>query len=483
MKQSVSLAVFVLAGLAQAQLTLVERADLHASLSVELTATGEERAAVTVPAPISFPAATHAALGTALARAAGCQAHDLQPAPYPARLVVHCSIRRPSEAGLHTQVRLSELAETLGTLGVTQLEVEFTFPRLGDVTITPDVPSRGGYRMASYAVDALPREITIEAGIDKAHVRTLAAGVALLMLLPFLLMLVKPRTLIHLIATTQTLVLFGWATWTWVLLETQAWTLCELASGSQYTALLLLLATPLAAVWIGSQLAAIQYARLAPPGANVALYRQAKFCIGGLVVFLFTTIFEVFASPDDTGIFARLGIGLGGAILCVVRLRLASRGARHPLTDGELRRRIFELAARAGVRLRGVTILTGSQTRPPAAFATRWGGILLTDGLLKRLPRREVDAIVCHELSHTGPKSRVMMSVLYVIVICTTMTAQFVPETVMLFPLLIVAIVLGLKAWKRSEERAADRNSIRWSHDPEAMISGLARVSLASGMP
>jgi Zn-dependent protease with chaperone function len=475
--QRVSLALFVLASLAPAQLTLVQRADVRADLLVELTAKSDERATLTVPVPLDQ------ALGSAFARAVGCQPNDLQPAPYPARLNVHCSIRRSAQAGLHTQVRLSELAERLGALGVKQLEVEFTFPKLGDVTITPAIPSRGSYRMTSYAVDAVPKAFTIDVGINKGHVRTLAAGTAGLMLLPFVLMLVKPRTLIHLIATTQALFLLGWAAWTWVLLDAQAWTLCELASGNAYTTLLLLFATPLAPVWIGSQLAAIHYARLAPPGANVALYRQAKFWIGGIVVFLFTTIFGVFAGPDDTGIFGLLCIGLGGAILCVVRLRLASRGSSHPLTAGELRQRIFELAARAGVRIRGVTILTGSETRPPAAFATRWGGILLTDGLLKRLPKREVDAIVCHELSHTGSKSKVMMYVLYVFVLCTTMAAEFVPGTVMLFPLLIVALVLSFKAWRRSQERAADRDSVGWSRDPEAMISGLARVSLVSGMP
>jgi len=191
----------------------------------------------------------------------------------------------------------------------------------------------------------------------------------------------------------------------------------------------------------------------------------------------------VFAAPDDRQGFAILWIGLGGAILFVAWLRFASRGASHPLAAGELRDRIFALAARAGVRIRGVTILTGSETRPPAAFATRWGGILLTDGLLQRLSKREVDAIVCHELSHAAPKSRVMMAVLYVVVISTTMTAEFVPGTMMLFPLLILAMVLAFKAWRRSEERAADRDSVRWSQDPEAMISGLARVSLSSGMP
>src|SRR6185437_10858358 len=101
---------------------------------------------------------------------------------------------------------------------------------------------------------------------------------------------------------------------------------------------------PLAAVWMGSRLAAPHYARLAPAGANVQRYRQAKFWIAGIVVFLFTTIFGVFAGSGETGMFARLWIGVGGAIVCAAWLRFVSRGTRHPLAASELRQRISELA-------------------------------------------------------------------------------------------------------------------------------------------
>jgi hypothetical protein len=102
---------------------------------------------------------------------------------------------------------------------------------------------------------------------------------------------------------------------------------------------------------------------------------------------------------------------------------------------------------------------------------------------LRRLSKREVDAIVSHEIAHTRPKSRIMISVTYMIVVAMTLTVQFVPETITLLPLLVVALVLAFKAWRRSEERAADRDSIRWSQEPEALISGLARASLSGGMP
>jgi heat shock protein HtpX len=470
--------LIALGNLSPAQFTPVERNGLRADLQVELAARGELRATLTVPA---LTGKAEAAVGSALASAAGCRAEDLRPVEYQARFRVHCAAGRAPEGGLHATVRLSGLKETLRALGVGQLGMELTFPKLDGVVIAPNIGSGGSYRVASYAIDTVPEEITIDAGIDRARVRTLGCGIAGLMLLPFVLMLARPRTLLHLIATTQTLFLLGWAGWTWVLIRTHAWTLCELAAGNTY-APLLLLAAPIAAVWIGSELGAIQYARLAPPGANVALYRQGKFWIGSIVAFFFMTIFGIFAAPDDNGM-ARLGIGLVAVMVAVVRLRAASRGASHPLAAGELRERIFALAAQAGARIRGVTILTGAETRPPAAFATRFGGILLTDGLLKKLSRREVDAIVCHEFSHTGPRSRVMMYVLYALVISTTMAAQFMPETPLLFPILIVAAVVGFKAWRRGEERAADRDSVRWSRDPEAMISGLARVSLASGMP
>jgi hypothetical protein len=40
-----------------------------------------------------------------------------------------------------------------------------------------------------------------------------------------------------------------------------------------------------------------------------------------------------------------------------------------------------------------------------------------------------------------------------------------------------------IKAWRRAGEWKADLDSVRWSGDPEAMITGLARVSRAHGMP
>ncbi len=144
---------------------------------------------------------------------------------------------------------------------------------------------------------------------------------------------------------------------------------------------------------------------------------------------------------------------------------------------------MFELAAKAGVKLRGVSILTSATPRPPVAFATRWGVVFLNDGLLRDLSRREVDAIVCHELSHLRPSKRSGLAVPYMLVVASVLGAHWVPNFVDFIPALLLAAYFLVKAWRRAGERAADLDSVRWSGDPEAMITGLARVSYANGMP
>jgi hypothetical protein len=39
------------------------------------------------------------------------------------------------------------------------------------------------------------------------------------------------------------------------------------------------------------------------------------------------------------------------------------------------------------------------------------------------------------------------------------------------------------KLWRRREEYKADLDAVRWSGDPEALISGIARISYANHMP
>src|SRR5262249_34200220 len=138
--------------------------------------------------------------------------------------------------------------------------------------------------------------------------------------------------------------------------------------------LLAMMAPPLAAVWIGSRLAAVGYTRLAPNGLDARYYRQMRFRTGAAVTCLVSTLLNPLISSFNSSLGSVL-LGVLLAVACLVSVRRGSRGGSHPLTEGELKKRIFELAAKGGVKLRSVLILTSANPRPPAAFATRWGAI------------------------------------------------------------------------------------------------------------
>lgn len=72
----------------------------------------------------------------------------------------------------------------------------------------------------------------------------------------------------------------------------------------------------------------------------------------------------------------------------------------HPIAAGELRDRVFGLAARAGVPLRQLYYFETSHLATGNAFAIGAGYVALTDRPLGSLDRLETDAVVAHELSH-----------------------------------------------------------------------------------
>src|SRR5262249_38147324 len=91
---------------------------------------------------------------------------------------------------------------------------------------------------------------------------------------------------------------------------------------------------------------------------------------------------------------AAVGCAFAGFVLAIwVAGRRAGQLGLRPesATSGSLRDRLFELAARAGVRVRQVYVLSASRVKLANAFAVRGGNIALTDHLLQQLSRREVE--------------------------------------------------------------------------------------------
>ncbi len=153
------------------------------------------------------------------------------------------------------------------------------------------------------------------------------------------------------------------------------------------------------------------------------------------------------------------------------------------VTHGELRERIFALAQRAGVRLRQLYVVPMARSFMANAFAVRGHTVVLTDFLLAHLSRREVDAVLAHELTHLKRRHPLLLLALAVAV---GATCVWIPGASGVGPSL-VAVTLGtlvlFNLVSRRFERQADAGAVALTGDPEALISALARLSRLNCMP
>ena len=448
---------------------LLAQGQRRAYLSIETTSGGNLDATLTIPnTPVP------SALPAALAHSIGC-ANPGSHQPDDPRIVIVCPAARTSALGFHAAFRLADLRSLLAETGADELIVTLTPPRLPRLQLDPQI----GH--IAYTLDQLPPLISLDAGFSESDVRTLAATAAAMILAPLLLLILRPRDFLQLRVQVEGIFVFSWIVWIWVVLRTEAGALLTFLTGHWLSGVLML-APPLAAVWIGSRLAARAYERMTPCGISVEHYRQARFWTGAAAASIASSLLILLMSNFENALQTSYA-GIALTVGCILRARSLSRGGSHPIAVGELRQRIFALAEKAGVNLRGISMITAPEPRPPIAFATRYGVVMVNQDLLRLLPRREVDAILCHELSHIGPSSRAAMLGVYFILVATVIGVQFQPNLANVIPLSLLATYFLVKFWRRNRERKADQDSVRWSGDPEAMITGLARVSRANGMP
>ena len=125
------------------------------------------------------------------------------------------------------------------------------------------------------------------------------------------------------------------------------------------------------------------------------------------------------------------------------------------------------------------------------AFARSDNAVMLTGSLLKNLSRREIDGILAHEIGHLKEKHPQRSSWITVIAIVVTnivgMTVASIihveHSTPVILTLGLAAAMLALHFVSRSNERHADSIAISLTGDPEAFISGLAKLSQLNLMP
>lgn len=207
--------------------------------------------------------------------------------------------------------------------------------------------------------------------------------------------------------------------------------------------------------------------------------------------------FLLLAGISKIDVDPRLGVIYVGAAL-IFQIIVGGRGRKVlgmqlcALTVGELRDRIFALAQKAGVRVRQVYVLPAGKWRMANAFAMQGNNVLLTDYLLQHLSKREVDAIVAHELAHlqrrdprrlwtiivlVGAAAGVLISVLDATGAATWERLPFIAAGAVLLALLLFYF------FARRFERGADAGAVALTGDPEALITALARMMRVNLLP
>jgi len=163
----------------------------------------------------------------------------------------------------------------------------------------------------------------------------------------------------------------------------------------------------------------------------------------------------------------------------------------YAVTSGELRDRVFELAQRAGVTLKQIYVLPQEKAQMSNAFARGDNAVMLTASLLKHLSKREVDGIIAHEIGHLKekhPRRSSWATIITIFVTSLVVSAlasilQLQRSTPVIFSISMTAAILVLHFVSRSNERHADAIGVSLTGDPEAFISGLAKLSRLNLMP
>lgn len=135
-------------------------------------------------------------------------------------------------------------------------------------------------------------------------------------------------------------------------------------------------------------------------------------------------IAELFRSP-------RMGVLLFAAWIVTARLAnqkfADSYGMElHSLTSGDPRDRAFAIAKQAGAKLNQLYVLPAERMPMANAFAQVARNICLTDYLLKNRNKREVDAIIGHEVAHLQQKHiRMRMLVMVIPIVAISVAAAW----------------------------------------------------------
>jgi heat shock protein HtpX len=202
----------------------------------------------------------------------------------------------------------------------------------------------------------------------------------------------------------------------------------------------------------------------------------------------------------QTGMIFAFGIAVAmnlGSYWYSDKLVLRMYGA-HPVEGTELNAIVAELAARGGMPTPKVYLIDSDQ---PNAFATgrnpEHAAVAATSGLMRRLGRNEVRAVLAHELGHVKNRDSLTMTITAVLAGAIGMLAQSLfffgafggrdrnsplggIGALLVMILAPLAAMLVQMAISRSREYEADRAGAELSGEPQALASALNKISHAA---
>jgi Zn-dependent protease with chaperone function len=431
-------------------------------------------------------------------------------------LEVDCSTTLSRNAlRYHGQIDLAPIQGVLKGVGVTTLTIDFWVPPYGDCRCDPkqeETPSPDGPQ-CTYVLRGAPdepRAIQFSFGYDGALLARIASILGFLLLIPIAFTLWFRRRALNAAEESKPRLVFAYRrfiTWTFLGGVLIWWAAIDLLHANDFVEFVfsranvkddvIVTVLPWILVWVPPAIVYFLCLSLSSPIHSLRgmsrtqgqAASQSFWAIARLAVPLSLAVLggaELFNSP-------RIGVLLLLAALFLGRF-ISQKAARsfgmelQALTSGELRDRAFAIAKKAGAKLNQLYVLPAERMRLANAFAHSANNIYLTDYLLKNLNKREVDAIVGHEMAHLQKKHirnriLILIGVVLVVIFATIWAESLIPRNLPLGPILYGFFLLLAFFISRRNEFAADAGAVKLTGGAEAMITGLARVSRLNTMP